>query len=642
VAIEIGAAYLSILPSTDKIAPGVKDALGDVEDEAGQAGDRSGQKFGSSFKAKIGSALKGGLLAGVAGVGALGAMGVKTAAEMEQAEIAFTTMLGSGEKAQAFIADLTDFAAKTPFEFPGLQTAATSLISAGIATKDVLPIMTTLGDVTSGMGTGSEGIQRATVALQQMNAAGKVTGEDLNQLRDAGIPVFDLLSASMGKTKEEIAAMAQAGTLGKEGLDAIMSGLKTGTGLERFSGLMEKQSQSLTGMWSTFKDTLQMGMADAVKPLIPMLKDGLAGAAKALPPIIAGVATALQKVIQATIGIVQWGQRHKTLVTVLGTAVAALVAGMVAYSVTMRVITAVTRGWAIAQALLNAAMALNPVGLVIAAVVALGVVLFVAWKKSETFRNIVTGAFDKVKAAGRAVADFFTQSVPAAFGKVKSAASSALGWVKANWPKILAVLTGPFGLAVYAIAKNWGKIKAGAGAAKDWIVDKWNALIGFFKSLPSKVTSATAGLWNGIRDSFRGVINDVIGWWNGLTLHLDIPDKIPGLPDSFSISTPNIPYLAKGGLLMGPTLNVAGEAGPEAVVPLDRLEGWVSKAASIGAANADGRGYASASGSGVSGRASRTEFVITNWHTGEGYFREIAEDTYAGEDAFAGTTRRMR
>lgn len=203
--------------------------------------------------------------------GAAVKMGISTASAMQTAKIGFTTMLGSAKQANAFLRDLAAFAASTPFEFPELQTAASSLVAAGIETKKIIPIMTTLGDVTAGVGTGSEGVQRATIALQQMSAAGKITGEDLNQLRAAGIPVFDLLSAAMGKSKAEIASMAQAGTLGAEGFKAMMTALETGKGLERFSGLMEKQSHTLSGVWSTLSDTVNMGLAGAFQPAIPIL-----------------------------------------------------------------------------------------------------------------------------------------------------------------------------------------------------------------------------------------------------------------------------------------------------------------------------------------------------------------------------------
>ena len=187
-----------------------------VDDDGLTQGVDRAQSRTSSFAGFLGrSAVRGAAAFGAVGAAGI-VMGIKTAAGNEQAEIAFTTMLGSAEKAGAFLGDLQTFAAKTPFEFPELQTAASSLISAGINANDVIPIMTTLGDVTSGMGTGSEGIKRATVALQQMQAAGKITGEDLNQLRDAGVPVYDLLATATGKSKAEVVKLAQAGKLGKK------------------------------------------------------------------------------------------------------------------------------------------------------------------------------------------------------------------------------------------------------------------------------------------------------------------------------------------------------------------------------------------------------------------------------------------
>lgn len=262
-----------------------------VFDKVGKSAENTESRF-----AKVGKGLAvAGRLAvrGAAAFGALGVaggvMGLKTAASLEQADIAFTTMLGSAKRADRFLKQLADFAAKTPFEFPELQTAASSLISAGFEAKKVIPIMTTLGDVTSGMGTGAEGVQRATVALQQMAAAGRITGEDLNQLRDAGVPVFDLLTAATGKSKAAIAAMAQEGKLGKDEMQALFKALESGKGLERFNGLMEKQSQSLNGLWSTFKDTLGMGLARAVEPAIPHIKTALTKASGAIGAVLAGI-----------------------------------------------------------------------------------------------------------------------------------------------------------------------------------------------------------------------------------------------------------------------------------------------------------------------------------------------------------------
>ena len=290
-----------------------------IEGDARRAGERAGSNLGQSFHREASRGISRFSLApalgmitrfGAAGATALGAvggaglaMGVQIAAGNENADIAFTTMLGSGRKAKAFLDDLKGFAASTPFEFPELQTAASSLISAGVNAKNVIPIMTSLGNATSGMGTGAEGVKRATVALQQMNAAGRITAEDLNQLRDAGIPVYDLLAKATGKSKKEIAELAQTGKLGRKELEQMMTALAEGKGLERFDGLMQKQSASLNGMWSTVKDTIGQGLATAIAPVIPLLKDGLGGAAEVAGRVLKQVPPAIDWIITAGKGL---------------------------------------------------------------------------------------------------------------------------------------------------------------------------------------------------------------------------------------------------------------------------------------------------------------------------------------------------
>jgi tape measure domain-containing protein len=303
----VAEAFVELVPSARGFGNKLESSIRGEMDSAGRS---SGSTLGGGIAAglgRIGPIIGTAAVAGIAGLGALGAAGiaagVHTAASMEQARISFTTMLGSAQKAGDFLTKLQAFAAKTPFEFPELQTAASSLISVGIDANKVIPIMTSLGNATSGMGTGSEGVRRATVALQQMSAAGRITGEDLNQLRDAGVPVFDLLAAATGKSKEAVAALAQQGKLGKKELDQLFAALESGKGLERFTGLMDKQSQSLSGLFSTFQDTLGQGLAQAVEPLIPLLKDGLAGAAdfaaKAMPVLAQGLAAVVTAGMQA-------------------------------------------------------------------------------------------------------------------------------------------------------------------------------------------------------------------------------------------------------------------------------------------------------------------------------------------------------
>lgn len=282
---NLASMYVEVIPSVRGITGVMTKAMSPATGLARMAGRGAGSAFSGAFESGISlvsSAVSRSMqlataAASTAVIG-IGTVGIKTAAQLETANIAFTTMLGSATKASSFIADMKDFAAKTPFGFVDLTKASQSLISMGISTEKVLPIMRTLGNVTSGMGTGSEGIKRATVALQQMNAAQKISAEDLNQLRDAGIPVYDLLTAATGKTTAQIAEMREKGELGKTELDLLMKALETGAGLERFNGLMEEQAKSMAGLWATLKDTFAMGASDVMQPLVPLIKAALGGA----------------------------------------------------------------------------------------------------------------------------------------------------------------------------------------------------------------------------------------------------------------------------------------------------------------------------------------------------------------------------
>ncbi len=114
-----------------------------------------------------------------AGFAALGGASIKMAAEMEQSKIAFTTMLGSAEKAEAFLQDLSDFAASTPFELPGLIEASKKLLAFGFKAQEIKPMLTSIGDAVAGLGGGAAEIDRVTLALGQMQAKGKVSAGEI-------------------------------------------------------------------------------------------------------------------------------------------------------------------------------------------------------------------------------------------------------------------------------------------------------------------------------------------------------------------------------------------------------------------------------------------------------------------------------
>lgn len=204
--------------------------------------------------------------------------------------------------------------------------------------------------------------------------------------------------------------------------------------------------------------------------------------------------------------------------------------------------SAATKAMAAAQWLLNAAMTANPIGLVIAAIALLVAGFIVAWKKSETFRNIVTGVFDKIK----------------------SVATTVFNWVKN-------IAIGAFN-ALVGFIKNW-TLPGLLFTHIDKIKGFFSGLVNFVKGLPGKIKNAASGMFNGIKDAFKSAINWIIDGWNGLSFTLPTIDThIPGIGKvgGFTLSTPNIPRLAKGGIVTGPTLALIGEGRhDEAVIPLD-------------------------------------------------------------------------
>lgn len=269
--------------------------------------------------------------AAAAGVAAVG-MGIKTAASMEQAKISYETLLGSTDKAQKHLADLTKFAANTPFELPGLIQADRLLIGAGESANNTLKSLTAWGDASGALGQTQDQFSRSMLAVSQAMGAGKLQAGDLLQITEAGIPVWKLLSEALGKPQAELRKMSEKGQL----LTADVLPKLEAQMEKDYGGSMAKQSQTLNGLWSTFMDTLNMGLANAIQPLVPILKDvlpgamaklgdGLAWVAKVLPVVIAwfqkgssegGVLRRIWDALGTTIGVlIEYG---KTFYGVMG------------------------------------------------------------------------------------------------------------------------------------------------------------------------------------------------------------------------------------------------------------------------------------------------------------------------------------
>ncbi|HEX3643880.1 MAG TPA: tape measure protein, partial [Ktedonobacteraceae bacterium] len=221
------------------------------------------------FTGKIGLAIQGVRSMIDSAVG-LGEALLNPAADAEQTSAAFTGLLGSAQKATVFLKDLRKFAASTPFEFPELAQDAREMLGFGFATKDVIPMMTRLGDAISTMGGSSADIDRAVLAIGQMHAKTKVTADEMNQLTELGIPAWDLLAKSMGKTTAQVMDLSSKGLIpADKGIEALLKGM------ERFKGGMDAQSKTFKGMLSNLKDGVTMALMAFGGPILDSAKTGL-------------------------------------------------------------------------------------------------------------------------------------------------------------------------------------------------------------------------------------------------------------------------------------------------------------------------------------------------------------------------------
>lgn len=203
--------------------------------------------------------------AGSAAVGYL----LNEAGEDEQTLIAFETMMGSAEKAQNKLEELKDFARNTPFDLAGLKDASKRLLAYNFDAEELIPTLSALGDISSGVG--RDKLPNLILALGQVRAATRLTGMELRQFTETGVPLLDELSKVMNKPAKEIQQLISKGGVSYEMTRQALFNLTKEGG--RFHNLMAKQSLSLLGMWSNLKDWLNIVAIEIGNEIIPMAKE---------------------------------------------------------------------------------------------------------------------------------------------------------------------------------------------------------------------------------------------------------------------------------------------------------------------------------------------------------------------------------
>ena len=336
----------------------------------------------------------------------------------------FKVMLGDEQLAAEKLEEIRRMAASTPFSLSDLTEGTQTLLQFGVAADDTTGVLKRLGDISLG---NADKFQTLVRAYGKMSSAQKVTLENVNMMIDAG---FNPLNQICDATGESMSALYKRISDGKVSFNELEAAVAAATseGGQFYNGMLEA-SQTFNGRLSTLKDNVAALTGELTSGLFSALGDIIVKANEVVVSITED--DAKMAALKETIGV-------------LTAAVVAVTAAVLSYKATVAAATAITAlhtaattamaaahkaaaagatGLQVAQAALNTVLSANPIGLVVAALAALAAGLVTAYHTSETFRNIVNGAF-------QAVASIAQSTIGAAIGwldKLSSRLNSFLG-----------------------------------------------------------------------------------------------------------------------------------------------------------------------------------------------------------------------
>ena len=309
---------------------------------------------------------------------------IQVRGEFQQLEVAFTTMLGSGEKANVLMAQLIETAVKTPFELRDVADGARQLLAYGFAAEDVNQTLIRLGDIAAGL---SIPLGDLIYVYGTTMTQGRLYTRDLIQFTTRGIPMIDELAKQLGVAKSEVQGLIEAGRVGFPEVQKVIESLTNEGG--KFGGLMEAQSKTITGQISNIKDSFFIMLNDIGKANEGIINDALSGVS-----YLIGNYEKVGKILIELVGT--YGAYRTALITI--SAIENL-----RYQATLAHMAGLTKMQAIITVLktktdaLNVAMAKNPYVAVAAAVAALGLGIY----KLVTYQTEAEKALERLDAAGK-------------------------------------------------------------------------------------------------------------------------------------------------------------------------------------------------------------------------------------------------
>ena len=322
----------------------------------------------------------------------------------------FKVMLGDEQLAAEKLEEIRRMAASTPFSLSDLTEGTQTLLQFGVAADDTTGVLKRLGDISLG---NADKLQTLVRAYGKMSSAQKVTLENVNMMIDAG---FNPLNQICDATGESMSALYKRISDGKVSFNELEAAVAAATseGGQFYNGMLEA-SQTFNGRLSTLKDNVAALTGELTSGLFSALGDIIVKANELVVSIteddakMAALKETIGVLTAAVVAVTAAVLSYKATVAATTTITALCTAATTAKAAADKAAGAGAKGLAVAQAALNAVLSANPIGLVVAALAALAAGLVTAYHTSETFRNIVNGAF-------QAVANIAQSTIGAAIG----------------------------------------------------------------------------------------------------------------------------------------------------------------------------------------------------------------------------------
>lgn len=352
------------------------------------------------------------LSAAVAGIGKSISIGMDD--ELQRQNI--TTLMGGDKVASdALFNKISEYGKATVYDKSGLIESQKTMMSFGLSSEFAFEKLKQIGDIAMG---DKQKMDSLSLAFSQATSTGKLMGQDLLQMINAGFNPLNVISKKTGESIESLKDRMSEGKISADELSMAFQWATEEGGL--FYKGAEKAGETIAGKWNSMKDTLSemaITIFDVIEPVIR--------------PIIE-VATKVFNAISE--GIANWKEKLEEcspIVTAVTGVIFGIVSGLLAYKIVVGAVSAVTKVWAGVQAILNLVLSINPLGLIIAAIVGLiAVIVFLCLKVKgwgTLWDAVVTFAKETFYAFVEGVKLYFTtlvNSIMMGIDKIK------LGWYK--------------------------------------------------------------------------------------------------------------------------------------------------------------------------------------------------------------------